>query len=154
MTGRRRKQDIGHDNIGQLQTPSDGRMTTPVVVEEDTPTLSIALSSSQSADINLCPMCQTPLPGLGKSYGRVYHGIESVMRMNETLGMSMQEPFDFNGCSHSGECIQACKVVKTWCLWYGPCSCVNKALERGWWEYEAGSVCDASMLYWKGCDCV
>ena len=106
-----------------------------------------------AADDILCPMCQTSLAGLGRAYGRVYHGMQCVQQMNETLGTPVKEPFDFKDSWHSAKCEAACSVVKTWCAWYGPCACVGRALERGWWEYEEGGVCGASMSYWKGCDC-
>ena len=63
-------------------------------------------------DMQLCPMCQTPLPGLGKPYGRVYHRMQSVQKMNETLGTPVQEPFNFKDCSHCAKC----DVVRPVCV--------------------------------------
>ena len=53
----------------------------------------------------------------------------------------------------SAKCDAVRKIVGSWCMWYGPCACVCMSLERGWWEYEAGAVCDGSMNYWQGCTC-
>ena len=61
-----------------------------------------------------------PLPGLGKPYARVYHGMQNVQEMNATLGTPVQEPFIFKDCSHSAKCDAARKIVRSWCMWYGP----------------------------------
>lgn len=134
---------IGPEELLDAPVQHDASCTSGLVVE-----------GKASDEIHLCPMCQTPLPGLGKTYGRVYHGLQSVQQMNGTLGTPVQEPFDFKDCSHSAKCDVARKVVRAWCRWYGPCACVSKALDRGWSEYEAGTVCDRSMNYWQGCTCL
>jgi hypothetical protein len=76
--------------------------------------------------------------------------MQSVQQMNATLGTPMQEPLNFKDYSHSAKCDAARKIVRSGCMWYGPCACVCKALERDWWEYEAGAVSDGSMNYWQG----
>ena len=132
--------------------PAGGRMAAPAELTDGA--LVQDKVQGKDADTIVCPMCQTPLPGLGKPYGRVYHGIQCLMEMNERLGTPVQEPFDFKDCSHSGKCEVACIIVKDWCALYGPCACVHKALERGWWMHGAGEMCAGSMNYKKGCDCV
>jgi hypothetical protein len=121
----------------------------PVQHEASSCTRGLVLEGKAADDIQLCLMCKTPLPGLGKPYARVYHDI----LMHATLGTPVQEPFIFKDCSHSAKCDAARKIVRSWSMWYGPCACVCKSLERGWWEYEAGAVCYVCMNYWQGCTC-
>ena len=64
-------------------------------------TRGLVVESKAANDTQLCPVCKTPLPGLGKTYARVYHSMQSVKQMNATLGTPMQEPLDFKDYSHS-----------------------------------------------------
>ena len=116
-------------------------------------TRGLVVEGKAADDIHLCPMCQTPLPGLGEPYARVYHCMQRVQQMNAALGTPVQEPLIFKDCSHSAKCDAARKIVGSWCMWYGPWACVCMSLERGWWEYEARTVCDGGMNYWQGCTC-
>ena len=87
------------------------------------------------------------LSGSCLPFARVYHG---RYLMHATLGTPVQEPFNFKDCSHSAKCDATRKIVRLWCMWYGPCACGCKALKRGWWEYEAGAVCDGRPILPSG----
>ena len=96
----------------------------PVQQEASSCTLVLVVEGKAAYDIQLRPMCQTPLPGLGEPYARVYHCMQRVQQMNAALGTPVQEPLIFKDCSHSAKCDAARKIVRSWCMWYGPCACV------------------------------
>jgi len=51
----------------------------PVQQEASSCTLGLVVEGKAADDIQLRPMCQTPLPGLGKPYARMYHGMMSMV---------------------------------------------------------------------------
>lgn len=156
------REDMGHDNTSELRPPewrllwwSQSAELADALVQHEWSlcTRGLVVEGKAADDIQLCPMCQTPLPGLGEPYARVYHCMQRVQQMNAALGTPVQEPLIFKDCSHSAKCDAARKIVGSWCMWYGPWACVCMFLERGWWEYEARTVCDGGMNYWQGCTC-